>query len=408
VSLRISNIGALYTMEPRDNDALGVIEGATLVAGDDGRVRYAGPSADAPEAADGDELVDAGGRAVLPGLVDCHTHPVWAGSRAEEFALRSRGASYEEILAAGGGILNSAAKVRAASEDELIEQARPRFWRMLRRGVTTVEAKSGYGLTTEDELKSLRVLARLDAELPCEIWPTFLGAHAVPGEYSGRSGDYAAHVADEMLPRVADEKLAKACDIFVERGAFSTDEGRRVLGKARELGLQVRIHAEQLSHSGGAQLALDMGAVSASHLEFASDDDIAAFAEAGVVAEVLSIAQVFLGMEQRIPGRKLRDAGVRTAVATDLNPGSANSADLHLAAGLAVTMCGLSADEALLGITRWGADALGREDIGRLAAGARADLCLLDTTSAYDLVYEWGENHVARVFAAGREVSLSA
>jgi imidazolonepropionase len=402
-ALVVANIGRLYTMDDAGSGPLGVVADAEVHARD-GIVTYAGRASTAPVSDDDARRVDAGGLAVMPGLIDCHTHPVWAGSRADEFALRSRGASYAEILEAGGGILNTTKKVRAASEAELVELTRPRLQKLLARGVTTVEAKSGYGLTTDDELKSLRVLRTLDDEMPLEIVRTFLGAHAVPPEHEGDSAGYARVVADEMLPRVAEEQLASFCDVFVEKGAFSVDDGRRVLTAAQKLGLGVRIHAEQLSHTGATQLACELGAVSASHMEFANDDDIAALAEAGVVAEVLSIAQVFLGMEQRIPGRRLGDAGVPLAVATDLNPGSAHSADLHLAAGLAVSMCGLTADEALLGITRNAARALGREDIGRVAVGCRADLALLDTENAYDLVYEWGANHVARVVAGGAPV----
>lgn len=402
--LVLHNIGRLYTMADNSGGPLGMIADACVQVVD-GLIAYAGAATAAPAVDDDAERIDAGGGAVLPGLIDCHTHPVWAGSRADEFALRSRGASYAEILEAGGGILNTAKRVRAVSEDELVALARPRLHKLLRRGVTTVEAKSGYGLTTEDELKSLRVLRRLDEVMPLEVVRTFLGAHAIPPEYEGDSAGYTKLVTDEMLPRVAEEKLASFCDVFVERGAFSVDQGRRVLSRARELGLGVRIHAEQLSHTGATQLACELGAVSASHMEFANDDDIARLADAGVVAEVLSIAQVYLGMEQRIPGRKLADAGVTLAVATDLNPGSAHSADLHLAAGLAVSMCGLTADEALLGITRNAARALGRDDIGQVAAGCRADLAVLDTPNAYDLVYEWGENHVHTVIAGGRPVT---
>jgi len=402
-TLVVRNISRLYTMSEDGDGPLGVVEDA-CVQSRDGVITFAGSATSAPAFEADADIVDAGACAVLPGLIDCHTHPVWAGSRADEFALRSRGASYAEILAAGGGIINTAKRVRRASEDELVALARPRLRKLLRRGVTTVEAKSGYGLTTDDELKSLRVLRRLDEELPLEIVRTFLGAHAIPPEFEGDSAGYTKLVTDEMLPRVADEKLADFCDVFVERGAFSVDEGRRVLSRARELGLGVRIHAEQLSHTGATRLACELGAVAASHMEFANDDDIARLAEAGVVAEVLSIAQVYLGMEQRIPGRRLADAGVCLAVATDLNPGSAHSADLHLAAGLAVSMCGLTADEALLGITAHAARALGREDIGRVAVGCRADLTVLDSANAYDLVYEWGENHVDTVIAAGRRV----
>lgn len=403
-ALVVTNIGALYTMAGDEGAPLGVAFDACVLVGDDGRFSYVGSAAEAPAVDDDTPVLDAKGKAALPGLIDCHTHLIFAGSRAEEFAMRSRGASYAEIMAAGGGILNTMNAVRAASEEELVELALPRLVRMLRRGVTLVEAKSGYGLTLEDELKSLRAMKALSRRQPVEVSATFLGAHAVPPEFGDRREAYVDLVCDEMLPAVVDEELAVACDIFVERGAFTLEDGRRVLTKAKDLGLDVRIHAEQLSRSGGAQLAAELGCLSAGHLEHANDDDIAALAGAGVVAEVLALAQVFLGMEQRIPGRKLADAGVPVAVATDLNPGSANSADLHLAAGLAITMCGLTADQALLGITKNAARALARDDVGTVEVGKRADLCVLDTTTAYDLVYEWGENHVRSVIAKGRVV----
>lgn len=404
-ALVVRNIGALYTMaSPSAGDArgpLGVVEDAEVHVDDDGRFSYVGPSANAPAYDEDTPVLDAKGNAALPGLIDCHTHLVFAGSRAHEFALRSRGATYAEIMKAGGGIVSTMRAVREASEDELVALAKVHLSRMLARGVTLVEAKSGYGLSLEDELKQLRVMKRLSREQPVEVSPTFLGAHALPPEYAGRREAYVDLVCEEMLPAVIEESLAVSCDIFVESGAFSVDDGRRVLTRAKDLGLGIRIHAEQLSHSGGAKLAAELGCLSAGHLEHVSDDDIRALAEAGVVAEVLSLAQVFLGMEQRIPGRKLADAGVPVAVATDLNPGTANSSDLHLAAGLAVTMCGLSADEALLGITKNAARALGRDDVGTVEVGKRADLCVLDTPTAYDLVYEWGQNHVVQVVARG-------
>jgi imidazolonepropionase len=397
VTTVVHNIGRLYTMAGPD---LGVIEDATVVI-DGGRVVYADDEDDAPTVKNA-ELIDARGRAVMPGLVDCHTHLIFAGSRRDEFALRSKGASYAEILEAGGGILNTTKAVRAASEEELIDLARPRVQRMLARGVTCVEVKTGYGLELDAELKCLSAIRHLDEEVAPELVPTFLGAHAVP-----EGKDKSAYIDEvlDMLPRVASEGLAEFCDIFIDRGAFTVADGERVLGKAKELGLGLRVHAEQLSQTGAAGLAAELGAVSASHLEHISDEDIAKLAAAGTSAEVLSLAQVFLGMEQRIPGRKLADAGLNVAVATDMNPGSAHSCDLHLAAGLAVTMCGLTADEALWGITAGGARALGREDRGVLTEGAAGDLVILDGLSAYDLVYDWGENHVDRVFKAGVEVS---
>jgi imidazolonepropionase len=399
--LVIENIGALLTMH---GDGLGLVQGAVVVI-EGGVVTFAGPAAEAPPAPAGAAVLNAQGNAALPGLIDCHTHLVFAGSRAEEFRLRSKGASYAEIMQAGGGIVSTMSAVRRASLDDLVALGLPRVRASLERGVTTLEVKSGYGLALEHELKSLRAARRLGEESAVEVVATFLGAHAVPPEHERAT--YVDLVVEEMLPAVVTEGLAVACDIFVEGGAFTVDDGRRVLGRAKELGLQVRVHAEQLSRSGGAQLAAELGCLSAGHLEHASPEDIAALAKAGVVAEVLATAQVFLGMHQRIPGRQLVDAGVPVAVGTDFNPGSANSTNLHLAAGLAVTMCGLSVDEALLGITKNAARALGRDDIGTLVIGKRGDVCVLDTPLPWELVYDWSENHVATVVAAG-EIVLQA
>jgi imidazolonepropionase len=399
----VDRIGALYTMKGHSPDPLGVIRDAALVAADDLIVWY-GPRDALPPIASDVEIIDAQGKAVMPGLIDCHTHLLFAGDRAGEFALRSQGASYAEIMAAGGGIQNTTHAVRAATEDDLVAQALPRLSAMLSRGVTTVEAKSGYGLTVRDELKMLRALWVLSTLQPIQIARPFLGAHALPAEFKGDRAGYVDLVVQEMLPEVAKQKLANACDIFVEKGAFSVDDGRRVLGRAQELGLNVRVHAEQLSHSGGARLAAEMGAISAGHLEFARPQDRALLARTGVVAEVLATAQVFLGMEQKIDGRALIDAGVTVAVATDLNPGSAMVSDLHLAAGLAVTQCGLSTTEALLGITRHAAQALARADLGHIGLGAPCDLCVLDTEDATDLVYDWGTNHVRTTIKGGQVV----
>jgi len=399
----VENIGALCTMSDAGVGPLGRIDNA-VVHIEDERVVYAGPSESAPLFSSDALHVDAEGSAVLPGLVDCHTHLLFAGSRADEFALRSRGATYAEIMAAGGGIRNTMRAVRASSEGELVALGLARLDHMLSLGVTTCEVKSGYGLSVVDEVKSLRAIRALDREHAVDVVATCLAAHAIPPEFEGDAERYTALVVDEILPRVAEEKLAAFADVFVEQGAFSVEQGRRVLLAARDLGLDIRVHAEQLSNSGGAKLAAELGAKSAGHLEFANEDDIRALAGAGVIAEVLSSAQVFLGMQQRIPGKKLRDAGVRLAVATDYNPGSANVPDLQLAAGLAITMSGLSADDALVGITRNGALALGLSDRGVVEKGARADLVVLDTKSPYDLVYEWGRNPVRTVLKGGRIV----
>lgn len=405
MTLHIQNIGTLYTMEQRDGDVLGRIPNATLTFAN-GRVKYAGSSADAPAVAPDDAVIDAEQKAVLPGLIDCHTHLLWAGNRRDEFAMRARGATYAEIMASGGGIRSTMNALRDSSEDDLARMALPRLEAMLWRGVTTIEAKSGYGLTLEDELKTLRALRRLHEVHEMSIVSTFLGAHAVPPEFEGRADDYISLVVDEMLPAVAENQLADFCDVFVEDGAFNAAQGRKVLEKAKALGLGLRVHAEQLSPSGGARLAAEMQAVSASHLEFASTEDMQSLADANVICEILPVAQAFLGLEKRIPGKALSEAGCRLAVATDLNPGSAHCADLHLAAGMSVTMCGLTTEEALLGITRNAALSLGRDDLGILRADACADAVILETESAMDLVYEWGHNAVGQVIKNGKVVDL--
>lgn len=402
--LVVENIGWLCTLADGGADALGTVRDAAVLV-EDGRVRYAGPAADLPAGAGrGADVLDARGRCVLPGFVDCHTHLLFAGSRADEFALRSRGATYAEIMAAGGGIRRTMHAVRAASVDELVELCLPRLDGMLDRGVTTVEVKSGYGLSLDAEVKSLRAIRALGEQHPTTVRATCLSAHAVPPEFADRTDAYVDLIVEEILPRVAEEGLATAADVFVEQGAFSVDQGRRVLSRAKELGLAVRVHAEQLSRSGGAALAAELSAQSAGHLEFATAEDLAGLARAGVVVEVLATAQVFLGMKERVPGRAARDAGCTVAVATDYNPGSANAPDLHLAAGLAVTMAGLSAEEALVGITAGGARALGLDDAGVLREGARGDLVFLDEAEPWPLVYEWGVNHVERVVIAGELV----
>jgi imidazolonepropionase len=399
-ALVIVNIGALHTME---RDAQALVDAEVHIDGD-GRVRYAGARAHAPAQEAGATVVDAGGHAVLPGFIDCHTHLLWAGSRDAEFALRSRGASYGEIMAAGGGIRNTMRAVRESSDDALAALLHMRLDEMRARGVTTVEVKSGYGLSLEHELRSLAVIARVHDEGPTDLVATCLSAHAIPPEFEGARARYVDHIVDEILPAVSERKLARFCDVFVEQGAFTVDDGRRILTAARSLGMHARVHAEQLSRSGGAALAAELGAHAAGHLEFVDESDMRALADAGVVCEVLAPAQVFLGLQQRIPGRALVDHGCTVAVATDANPGSAPSLDLHLASSLAVTMAGLTVDEALLGITKNAARALALDDRGVLTPGMHGDLVVLDTVHAGALFASWGTNHVTHVVKAGRVV----
>ncbi len=408
-TLVVDNIGALVTMDGGAPHGLGVVrDAAVLVDGD--RIAWAGPRAAAPAdaLAEGGTRVDAAGRCAMPGFIDCHTHVVFTGDRADEFARRARGETYQQIMTAGGGIRSTMRGVRAATERELVEQTLPRLARMLAGGVTTVEIKSGYGLDVDSELKMLRANRALAAAQPVDVSSTLLAAHAVPPEHdaAGAAGARAwiDTIVRELLPAVTRERLASACDIFVEGGAFSVDDGRTLLRAARDAGLAARVHAEQLSHQGGALLAAEVGALSAGHLEHVDARDIEALAEAGVVCEVLSLAQVFLRGQRAIPGRTLVDGGCTVAVGTDCNPGTAMSTDLALAAGLSVTQSGLSAEEALRGITVNAARALGLDDRGVIAAGKRADLVVLAGASPFDLVYRWGEPHVDVVVAGGRRV----
>ncbi len=400
MTLVVANIGRLYTMQSAPDNPLGVIEDAELhLEGD--RVLFAGPRQHAPSIT-ASEILNADGRAVMPGMVDCHTHTLFAGDRAGEFALRSKGATYAQILEAGGGIVNTMRAVRAASEDELTDLCADRLMAMARRGVCAVEVKSGYGLDVENELKSLRAIARAKERTGLDVVATCLAAHAVPPEYQGRTDDYVTLVCDEILPAVADANLATFCDVFIEQGAFDLAQGRRVLERAKALGFLLRVHAEQLSWQGGAKLAAELFATSVSHLEFCTDEDIAALKDAGVCVEVLAGAQVFLGMEQRIPGAKFEQAGLTVAVGSDFNPGSAHISDLALCAGLAVTMAGLSAEAALLGITRAGGLALARPELGRLARGTKGHAVVLDAETIWPLVYEWGAPHARQVIVGGR------
>ncbi|HKG22944.1 MAG TPA: imidazolonepropionase, partial [Blastocatellia bacterium] len=306
----------------REMRGLGIIEdGAVLVR--DGLIVACGPAREVePRASTDAERIDARGLVVMPGFVDAHTHVVFAGTREDEYEQRAEGATYQEIAARGGGIRSTVRKTRAASEDRLFEISLPRVRSLLEHGTTTAEAKSGYGLTVEDELKILRVIGRLDRETPLDLVPTFLGAHEIPDEYRDSREAYIALVVDEMLPRVAEEKLADYCDVFCEPGVFTVDESRRVLARAKELGLGIRLHAEQLSPSGGGRLSAELGAATADHLEWIDGDGIDSLRRAGVIAVLLPGAVFNLGLTRYPPARRMIESNLAVAVATDFNPGS--------------------------------------------------------------------------------------
>jgi imidazolonepropionase len=338
---------------------------------------------------------------VIPGFVDAHTHLVFAGDRADEFAMKMRGASYSEIAKRGGGILSTVAATRAADEATLFREAAGRLRRMIDAGTTTVEIKSGYGLDPGTELALLRVARRLGEELPVTVKTTFLGAHALPPEFREDRAGYVDLVVEEMLPAVA--TLADYCDVFVEEGAFGVEEARRILETAAGLGIGARVHAEQLSHSGGAALAAEIGAVSADHLDHVTEEDARALSDAGVVAVLVPGASYTLRSSQA-PGPMLLDQGVTVALATDCNPGTAYFESMGTVISLAVVQMGLSTDQALHAATRGGSLALQMPDHGLVAAGAAGDLVVLDAPSAEHIPYRPATNLAWKTIKAGRVV----
>jgi imidazolonepropionase len=392
----------LATLEPGSVPYGAVADGA--IAAERGRIAFVGPRTALPARPEAvaREVIDAAGRWMTPGLVDCHTHIVFAGNRAEEFELRLKGATYEELARRGGGIRSTVAKTRAASEEALYQSARERLAYLAAEGVTTVEIKSGYGLATESESKMLRVARRLGRELALDVAATFLGAHAVPPEYEGRQSDYIDLVCREMIPAVAKEGLADAVDAFCDRIGFTPEETAAVFEAARAHGLPVKLHADQLSDLGGGALAARFAALSADHLEYSSEASVAAMAEAGTVAVLLPGAFYFLGERRLPPIEALRRHRVPMALASDSNPGSSPALSLLLMLNLAATLFRLTPEEGLAGITRHGAMALGLGgDRGRLALGLRADLALWDIDHPAELAYWIGRNPCVGVVKDG-------
>lgn len=379
----------------------GLIPDAAVALEDD-RIAWAGPMADLPAAYRTLPAHDCGGRLVTPGLIDCHTHAVFAGHRAVEFELRLMGASYEEIARAGGGILSTVAATRAASEDDLLAKALPRIDQLIASGATTVEVKSGYGLTVADELKILRVARRIGQSRPVSVKTTHLAAHAVPPEYKGRARAYVDEIALPSLRAAHAEGLVDAVDAFCETIAFSVEDLAPIFAEARALGLPVKLHAEQLTNQGGAAFAARHGALSADHLEYLSTEGIAAMAASGTVAVILPGAFYTLRETQVPPIAALREAGVPMAVATDLNPGSSPMASLTLAMNMACMLFRLTPEEALLGTTVHAARALGLADRGRIAPGLRADLAIWDADHPAELSYRIGATALTTRIFGGR------
>ncbi len=345
--------------------------------------------------------LDLEGRAVVPGLVDSHTHVVFAGERIDEFSRRARGESYEQIAQAGGGILRSIEPLRAASLADVLDQSVPRIQRMLAHGTTTAEIKSGYGMSPQAELKQLRAVRGLDEANPIRLFGTVL-AHVVPRDRHGDRAAYIQEFCSDVVETAAKQRLARYCDVFVEESAFSADETRTIAAAAKASGLGLKLHVDQLHDGSGAALAAELGALSADHLEETSPEGRRALAEAGVVATILPGCSLFIGKGLWPNGRALRDAGCEVAVATDCNPGSAMISDLALCASMAATRCGLSLEEALWGATRGGATALGLDDRGRLTSGELADFVVVDHADWRALLYRPGDAPIHSVYVGGQ------
>jgi imidazolonepropionase len=350
-------------------------------------------------------VIDVEGRTVLPGWVDAHTHLLFAGTREDEFALRVAGAGYEEIAAQGGGIHASVRRFREASDDSLMASARKNLDLALAMGTTTLEIKSGYGLSTEEELRALRLIATLKATHPIEIVPTFLGAHEMPSEWRDNRAGYVRAITDDMLPVIAKEGLAEFCDVFCERGVFTPLESRIILEKAGALGLGLKLHADEFGDTGGGRLAASLSVTSADHLHGAASDLVPELARAGVIAVLLPGTAFFLGLNRQAPARAMIEAGVPVAIATDMNPGSSMTQSMPLMTTLACVNLQLSPEEALVAGTVNGAAALGRADrVGRLRPGFRADFQVVDLPSHRLLPYHYGVSHARAVFRSGRQV----
>jgi imidazolonepropionase len=390
MSLQLWTHARVATMAAGASAPYGLIEDGALAV-QDGRIAWVGPRGDLPAQWKGGVPHDAAGALITPGLIDCHTHLVYGGDRAAEFEARLKGATYEEIARAGGGILSTVKATREADEAALLRQSRRRLRALLAEGVTTVEIKSGYGLALEAEAKCLRVARSLGALDRVTVRTTFLGAHALPPEFKGRSDDYVTEVC-RMMGQLQAQGLVDAVDAFCESIAFSPEQTRRVFDQARSLGLPVKLHAEQLSDSGGAALAAAYGALSCDHLEWLSEDGARAMAQAGSVAVLLPGAFYFLRETRMPPVALLRQHGIPIAISTDCNPGSSPCTSLLLMLNMACTLFRLTPEEALAGVTRHAARALGLPDRGVLAPGLRADFVLWDARSPAELSYAMGAN----------------
>ena len=399
-SLKVSDIGELATYDPesgrinRKTNVDLIIEDGKVVA-----ISDALPQAD--------RILDASGRLVTPGFVDPHTHPVFAYPRADEFGMRMAGKSYQQIAEAGGGIKASVKALREMPKSELKESTVRRLKRFLFTGTTTIEAKSGYGLSTDSELKSLSVLDMAAKELPLGIVPTFLGAHDFPVEYAGDRQGYVDLICDKMIPAVSEQGIAEFCDVFCEEGWFDVESSKRILEYGREHGLKSRLHADEFAPSGAAELAAEVGAFSADHLMHVSNFGIEQMSQAGVIAVLLPGTTFFLGKDTYAPARKLIDAGVEVALSTDFNPGSSSTQSMPFIITLACIYLGMTVEESFIAATYAAAKSLGRaETIGALSPGMVADLIVWDLKRLEEIPYHVAANRVNRLLKSGEEVLL--
>ncbi|HZS92976.1 MAG TPA: imidazolonepropionase [Chloroflexota bacterium] len=404
----VTNTSQLATAAERDIEGaqgpLRLIPDGALAARD-GRIVWVGPRAAMPgQLADGGEVLDAGGRLVIPGFVDAHTHPIFAGLRAEEFCARALGQSYQELLARGdAGIMSTVNATRAATEDELLALATLRAAAFLRHGTTTIEAKTGYGLSPEAEEKSLRVLERLRERTPLNIVPTYLGAHLVPTEYRQDPEAYVRLLLDEMLPMAAGR--VEFCDVFCDQGAFTVEQSRRILRRALDLGMPPRLHADELADVGAAVLAAELGAASADHLVYVEDRGMEAMARAGTVATLLPGTTFSLASDHYAPARRMVEHGLTLALATDCNPGTCYTENMAMVISLAVLKLKLTPEEALHAATMGGAYSLRRQrEIGSLEEGKRCDLVVLDARTYHEIPYHFGVNLAHTTVVNGRVV----
>ncbi len=408
-TLAVLHAAQLVTLEgparPRvgpEMGELGIIPDGGMLVGDGGVVATGTSDAIERITPHEAEIIDAAGRVVLPGFVDAHTHPVFAGNRVDEFEMRARGATYEEIAAAGGGIRSTVQKTRAATSAELEQQTLRNVQRFIACGTTTIEAKSGYGLSVDDELKLLRVVRDVAAHTSLELVPTFLGAHAIPPEFDGDAGSYAELVINEMLPRVSSEGLADYCDIFCERGYFDVEMSRHILAAAKQHGLKLRMHVDQLTNSGGAALAAELGAVTADHLEQTESDGIAALKRAKVQPVLLPGSVYALGKTRYPRARDMIQAGLAVVLATDFNPGSSPTPSMPMVLSLAATQMKMTPAEGVTAATINAACSLGRaNEIGSLEAGKLANFAVFDCEDYRELAYYFGLPHTHSVHIRG-------